>query len=305
MASAPPSISQDASSLRAAALLTLKSKTKPRYHPPSRVDRPSPDDASSVASTRRAAQSPELNYGSDDGLADAEGSTEEDGEGEKEEGEISDDEAGAGVKASPMLMDIDNEPLPGLTASSITPRSSEDASGLRHRGHNTPPTSLVPTAPKAVTLSTSVNSDSATSGPRSSTIVPDHPSITSSAASAAAKPTSHGAPAVEVGSRSSNRSPVTKIPTPPPRTSSSSNKPSLSFTSDATSRFITPRIPHRDADRRATDPVPNLERSKANRHTSPSPPVFSRQVNSKPSLSTLASLDNTHVRPSLSSELFS
>jgi hypothetical protein len=297
MASAPPSISQDASSLRAAALLTLKSKTKPRYHPPSRVDRPSPDVASSVASTRRAAPSPELNYGSDDGLADAEGSTEEEGEGEKEEGEISDDDAGAGagVKAFSMLMDIDNEPLPGLTVSSITP----DAGGLRHRIHNSPPASLVPTAPKAVTLSTSVNSNSATSGPRSSTIVSNNPSIPSIAASTAAKPTSPRAPAVEVESRSSNRP-----PTPPPRTSSSSNTHSLAYTSDATSRFITPRMPHRDADRRVTDPLPNSERSKANRYTSPSPPGFSRQVISKPSLSTLLSLDNAHVRPSLSSELF-
>ena len=274
--------------------MTLKSKIKSRYHPPSQ-----PDDTSSLASTRKAPPSPELNYGSDDRMADADESIEGDerGEGEKEEGEISEDDTSAAVKTSPTLMDIDDEPLPGLTAPLTNVQDSEDTGALIHRSHKSPPADLVPPVLKTPTLSTSDNSNSAISGPGSSSVIvlnrPSTQSALKSVTTGAVSPTN---PATEAGSRSSNRSPANNLPTPFPRPSSGASKPSVSFTSDSTSRFIPPRLPQRDTDRRVTDPVANTERPKAKRYTPP--PVFSRQPSSKPSL---LPVDNAHVRPSLSS----
>lgn len=117
MASALSYTTQDISSLRAAALLTLKSRLKPR-----RLVRhtslENADDTSSIASTRRAAPSPELDYGSDD-IPATDTTVQVDQEkkaGEKEEGEISDDETQQVTKSSFSMMDIDNEPLPGLNS---------------------------------------------------------------------------------------------------------------------------------------------------------------------------------------------
>jgi hypothetical protein len=296
MTSASPSISQDASSLRAAALLTLKSKAKPRYHLPPRADRPSPDDASSVASTRRATPSPELDYGSDDGIADAEGSTEEDEvEGEKEEGEISDDDTGAAAKTSPTLMDIDGGPLPGLASSSVGVKPPEDTSG-QHRNHASPPMTFTPTAPKAVTHSTSVNSNS--SVPKVSIVMSGQPSTASGTLPTAVKPISPTAPPLELGSHSSELSRITKLPTPSHTTTGT---PPASILSDVTSRHIASRPSQRDVNRHETDAAANFDRSKDSRRASP--PVSSQEANTTTSLSIQPPLDSAHVRPSLNSEL--
>ena len=290
MASAPPSISQDASSLRAAALLTLKSKTRPRYQLPSHGDRP--DDASSVASTRRAAPSPELNYGSEDGIADVEGSMEEEMDGEKEEGEISDDDAGTAVKAS-TLMDVDDGPLPGLTSSSMNVTDVGNTSGLQHRSHKSPPASLHHTVLKPTTLSISSNFDSAISvSADSSNGGLNQLSMVPTALSTAVQPILSSVPA---SARSLEGSPTTKLPTPPPRISSVPSQPSSSIPLNLTSsRYITPPG-RRDVDLRESVPTAHTERSRANRHASP--PMFSRQITSPP-------VDDAHVRPSLNSGLF-
>ncbi|GJJ13382.1 hypothetical protein Clacol_007635 [Clathrus columnatus] len=117
MASASSFVTQDISSLRAAALLTLKPRSKSRPLP-RRTSPEHPDDTSSIASTLRAPPSPELDYGSDDASGDAQKTpvNEEKKEGEKEEGEISDDETHRVVKPNLSMADIDNEPLPGLTS---------------------------------------------------------------------------------------------------------------------------------------------------------------------------------------------
>lgn len=133
MASASSYTTQDISTLRAAALLTLKSRLKPRRlarHP----SLENPDDTSSIASTRRAAPSPELDYGSDD-TPPTDTAVQVDQEkkaGEKEEGEISDDETQQVTKSSFSMMDIDNEPLPGLNSiveNSSKTNASSDSGG--------------------------------------------------------------------------------------------------------------------------------------------------------------------------------
>ncbi|KIJ53497.1 hypothetical protein M422DRAFT_25373 [Sphaerobolus stellatus SS14] len=132
MTSTTPPLPKDISSLRAAALLTLKSRSKPRQlqvqQPGLRPSTDHVDDNSSVASTKRAAPSPELDYGSDDGMEDAEGSTEEEEAhgGEKEEGEISEDEAPPAKNlGGPAPMDVDEEPLPGLMSFSMSRQAQE------------------------------------------------------------------------------------------------------------------------------------------------------------------------------------
>lgn len=120
MPATTPPLPPDVSSLRAAALLTLRSKSHPRLPiaPGKRTLPDYPDDISSVASTRHVLPSLELDYGSDDGIEDAGGSTEEENSGEKEEGEISEDEAPPKPPpTSVMAMNIDEEPLPGLMSS--------------------------------------------------------------------------------------------------------------------------------------------------------------------------------------------
>lgn len=301
MASASPSISQDASSLRAAALLTLKSKGKPRYHLPSRVDRPSPDDASSVASTRRATPSPDLNYGSDDGIADAEGSTEEEElEGEKEEGEISDDDAGAAVKLSPQPMDIDDGPLPGLTSSSVGVKGVE-VTGSQYRSHASPPATLAPTAPKAVMHSTSVDTNSAMPTSEAPIVISDQLSTTPIILTTASKPISSTVPAAGASTRSSDHSPITKLPISPLRASSTASRAPASISSDPASGHFSSRSRYRDANRKESDATANLEHSEDIRRASP--PVFSQEANTNPSLSILPHMDSAHVRPSLNSEL--
>lgn len=300
MAMTSSSIAQDVSSLRAAALLTLKSKAKPRNHPPSQA--PFQDDTSSVAPIQRAPPSPVLNYGSDDGMpVDGNESTEgddgDDGtEGEKEEGEISDDDTGAAAKAPPMLMDIDDQPLPGLNASSINVTDSEDADALTHDGQKSPTTSLAPATSKAPT---DTHSNSALSGPaKSSAVVLDDLSTQPVTTSTAAKPIPSTTPSLETGSRPSKPLPVNKQSTPP-LTPSVTSKTSVPSTSGPISRIVPPRPPPlHGTDRQETDLIVDTERTKTNRHTPP--PVFSRQLNSKPSL---LLLDDAHVRPSLSSEL--
>ncbi|KAF8527572.1 hypothetical protein BU17DRAFT_81778 [Hysterangium stoloniferum] len=183
MASATSSAAPDVSSLRAAALLTLKSKRRPRRAPLAQVRRTSPDrpdDGSSVTATRRGPPSPELNYGSDEGLADAEGSTEEDEPlgGEKEEGEISDDEIAPPKDTVPM--DIDTEPLPGL----ISPSAMQPKDG----GNNESVPVLQPLNIPSQASSLLLNVDPTTpvSSPRTGTVINSH-----SQAPSLAKSTGH------------------------------------------------------------------------------------------------------------------
>lgn len=114
MAAASSYTTQDITSLRAAALLTLRSRPKSRRLP-RRTSLEKPDDTSSIASTRKAPASPELDYGSDDASENGNNpqiQTEQEEEaGEKEEGEISDDETRRIAQPSSSGMDIDSEPL--------------------------------------------------------------------------------------------------------------------------------------------------------------------------------------------------
>ncbi|KAF8585104.1 hypothetical protein K439DRAFT_1081471 [Ramaria rubella] len=275
MASITAPVSQDASSLRAAALLTIRSKARPRYQS-SGEDRPPQDhldDASSVASTRRIAPSPELNYGSDDGLADAEGSTEEEEEGEKEEGEISDDDV-TPAKTSPITMDVDNEPLPGLASSSSRTWYLEDTSGLQSKNHlrtSPVPPSTYPSTKPASRIFEQPHTTTSFTGTLDTTPLSTVPTGS--------------------GDHALNQSPVLKRPASPrnPPASSKSSAPSSHLPNASFSRFLSPQA---ETDRHGSDSA--AEQAKVTGLSSH--PSSSRQVTSK---FDVPSTDTTLIRPSL------
>ena len=207
--STTPPIFQDISSLRDAALKTLRSRPKAKPPPTQQSGlRPSPgypDDNSSVASTKGAPPSPVLDYGSEDGLADAEGSTEEDEpvEGEKEEGEISEDEAPQPSKppALPVSMDVDNEPLPGLMSS------------LHYNDNRSQPPPM-PTTRKPSPI------------PPSPNVHIPSPSVRSVPSPAPFRFASSSSTVSDSRSRIPDRLPMSQRPTPPPLTSNNHVFPS-------------------------------------------------------------------------------